>query len=363
MTQTSERSTGPPRIGVLWRGDAAAPTPSPRSTHLSRVFEALASKGAETGPVIFADDDADRVRNQLLQLDGVVVWVDPIMRGVNRSVLDGLLREVASAGVYVSTHPDTILAMGTKDVLFLTRDMGWGTDTRRYSSANELHEKLPEALKGGTRVLKQHRGNGGKGVWRVELTTSHRSPATEMQLLVLHGARDSVVDAMSLEAFARTCEPYFTDGAAMIDQAFQSRLAEGMVRCYMAGDRVVGFGHQMVTSLLAPSEPGSQPPNPPARFYYGAEKAEFQPLRVRMESEWLPEMLRILDLDRTRLPAIWDADFLHKSPPEEKGATDGDESFVLCEVNVSSVYPMPDEAADPLADVAIAGSLSARAAR
>jgi hypothetical protein len=38
---------------------------------------------------------------------------------------------------------------------------------------------------------------------------------------------------------------YFADGC-VIDQPFQRALSEGVVRCYMAGDRCAGFGHQKV---------------------------------------------------------------------------------------------------------------------
>ena len=44
-------------------------------------------------------------------MDAVLVWVDPIVGGEDRSTLDALLREVAASGVYVSAHPDTILAL------------------------------------------------------------------------------------------------------------------------------------------------------------------------------------------------------------------------------------------------------------
>jgi hypothetical protein len=52
------------------------------------------------------------------------------------------------------------------------------------------------------------------------------------------------------------------------------------------------------------------------------------------------------------LPVLWDTDFLY-------GAKDasGDDTYVLCEINVSCVSPFPDEALSPLVD-AIADSLS-----
>jgi hypothetical protein len=36
------------------------------------------------------------VREQLLAIDGVLVWVDPIHEGPTRAVLDAMLREVAA---------------------------------------------------------------------------------------------------------------------------------------------------------------------------------------------------------------------------------------------------------------------------
>ncbi len=86
-------------------------------------------------PVPYSDDAVSEVRAQLLSLDGVLVWVNPIQDGANRALLDRLLREVSAHGVWVSAHPDAILAMGTKEILYRTRDLGWGSDTGLYRSA------------------------------------------------------------------------------------------------------------------------------------------------------------------------------------------------------------------------------------
>jgi hypothetical protein len=63
-----------------------------------------------------------------------------------------------------------------------------------------------------------------------------------------------------------------------------------------------------------------------------------------MEADWTPQMARLLDIASHELPAIWDADFL-LGP---KSAS-GEDSYVLCEINVSSVFPFPDQAPDILA--------------
>jgi hypothetical protein len=40
----------------------------------------------------------------------------------------------------------------------------------------------------------------------------------------------------------------------MIDQPYQARLIDGMVRCYVVGDTVAGFGEQLVdTGASRPS--------------------------------------------------------------------------------------------------------------
>ena len=81
------------------------------------MFEAFENFGVAAVPVMYSDDAVSAVHEQLLGLDGVLVWVNPIEQGLDRSKLDPLLREVAKAGVWVSAHPDVILRMATKQVL------------------------------------------------------------------------------------------------------------------------------------------------------------------------------------------------------------------------------------------------------
>jgi hypothetical protein len=130
-----------------------------------------------------------------------------------------------------------------------------------------------------------------------------------------------------------------------------------MIRGYLVGERVAGFGHQYVTALLPPPAGTRETPAPPPRRYYGPEKPEFQELKRRLESRWVAEMMAALGLARDELPALWDADFL-LGPKDARG----EDTYVLCEINVSSVYPYPDEARDTLA-AHVAGRLGALARR
>ncbi|HYZ34478.1 MAG TPA: hypothetical protein VE684_19585, partial [Crenalkalicoccus sp.] len=77
-----------------------------------------------------------------------------------------------------------------------------------------------------------------------------------------------------------------------------------------------------------------------------------------MEETWLPGMLGILDLTPAVLPAIWDADFL--LGPQDAS---GEDTYVLCEINVSSVLPFPDTAAGSIARTAVGCMERARRAR
>src|SRR5438270_8406559 len=147
------------RIGVLWRGNREARrAATPQNNRYHRVFEELAALGIHAEPAVYADDIADEVREQLLAVDGVLVWVDPIHGGQTRTVLDAMLREVATRGPWVSAHPDVILKMGVKEVLYRTRHLGWGSDTHLYRTTAEFEGAFRARLQSaGPRVLKHNR--------------------------------------------------------------------------------------------------------------------------------------------------------------------------------------------------------------
>jgi hypothetical protein len=348
--QTIHRSL----VAILSRGDATSrQNATPQNSRFVRVFEALAASGVDAVPIVYDETFAHAVREQLLAVDGVLVWVDPIHQGKTRAALDPLLREVAAQGPWVSAHPDVILKMGVKEVLYRTRHLGWGTDTHRYDSFSAFRAQFPPRLRAhGARVLKQNRGNAGQGVWKVEAL-----PGSDTTGRVLHAQRGSMPEDMPLADFMARCEPYFGWGGCIIDQEFQARLPEGMIRCYMSGTRVAGFGHQLIKALIAPPPEGPDSPEaqPGPRIMRGPDAPQFQALRRSMEDEWTPQMMQTLGIDAASLPAIWDADFL-LGPRDAAGA----DTYVLCEINASSCFAIPDEAPDAIAKT-VAARLERRA--
>ena len=332
--------THQPQLAILYPGDRAArDRADPAQSRFAALFTAFSAAGVAAEPAVYHDDFADEVLRQLAQVQAVLVWHNPVEGGRTRARLDTLLREVAARGVFVSTHPETILRLGTKQVLLAVRDLPFGSDAHRVESLAQLRDELPRRLANGARVLKQQRGHSGIGVWRVEQRAAGRYALQHAQ----RGALEEVVD---MAGVLQRLKPYFDNGACMIDQAWQPRMVEGMTRAYLVRDRVAGFGHQALIAL-APAAPGRLAPQPGPRLYSGADDPRFQPLRQQLEGQWVAQLCDRVGVARDALPLLWDADFL-------PGPSDGSctERQVLCEINVSSVSPFPDSAIAPLVDAA-----------
>ena len=340
------------RIALVVRGDRSAPIADKMSDRLTPVVEALARVDLVAEIAIFSEAAADEVRSQLVGVDGALVWVDPVSGRDDRTTLDAMLRDIASAGVWVSAHPNVILKMGTKEVVYRTRELGWGSDTDLYRTIAEFKERFPVILRrGAARVLKQYRGNGGIGVQKVEML------ADDLVRVQSARQRDEATEDVPLREFMQRCERYFaySDGAGrLIDQPFQNRITEGMIRCYLVKDEVVGFARQF------PHEGSSTELRrvfglPSQKTMFGPNEPDLRVLRRKLESEWVPEMQRLVEVDQTALPALWEADFIFGSKDDS-----GEDTYVLCEINVSAVAPFPPEALPKLARATLAAVRDAK---
>jgi hypothetical protein len=131
----------------------------------------------------------------------------------------------------------------------------------------------------------------------------------------------------------------------LVEQPYQARLAEGLIRVYMTHDRVVGFTHQYPRGLMPPDEASL----PSTKVFELPSAAAHRALRERMESEWVRELQDLLELETASLPVIWDADFLYGPK-----TTAGDDTYVLCEINASSTFAFPEHAMPTVAQAAVA---------
>lgn len=324
------------RLALMWRGDPKAPDRlASHATRVRPLMAALKDEGIEAEQVVYFDEDVAAARARLLACDGAIVWINPLADGRDRSQVDALLREVSAAGRWVSTHPDTIKAMGTKEVLWRTRQITWGSDTDIYDTHDAFGLRFPVKLSvAGTRVLKPMRGNDGQGVLKVELAGKGE--------VSVQAAADDVVRVLPLAGFIAEMAGAFDGGASLIDQAFQPRVSDGMVRCYMSRGDVVGFAEQF-PRVREPGVPALGMNS--AKTMHGRDAPAFKDLCERMEREWTPGLQRALDLATSALPILWDADFFYRPEP----LLGNEPRFVLCEINVSSVSPFPDVAAPLIA--------------
>jgi hypothetical protein len=322
-----------PKVAIVWRGSPADRREARLvDSRFAAIGHALGEAGLAPEACVWCEAASAAVRAQLLGCAAALVFVNPVQEGLRRGALDALLRDVAARGVLVSGHPDVIDRLGVKAVLWRTRELGWGSDVHFHEDAAGFAQAFPARLADGPRVLKPNRGNGGQGVWKVE--------AAGAGLVRVEAADgDPPPRTLSFEALFAARAPDFEEAGGLVDQAWQPRIGEGMVRCYMAGDRLAGFGRQKVRAL-APADAGASGP----RLYSGPEDPRFQRLRGLMEHDWTPGICRILGLAPDELPVIWDADFLLG----QKHA-DGLDRYVLCEINASSVFPISETAPQAMA--------------
>jgi hypothetical protein len=322
-------------IAILIYGDINSNRNALTEEKYKELATSLVSEGFNVKSVLYNDDVAEKLSVELVNYDAVLVWINPIEQGNDRKKLDSLLIEISGKGCFVSTHPDVILKMGTKDILYKTKDMDWGGDTKMYTSYEDFTKRFPESLQqSGIRVLKQYRGNGGNGVYKV----IYKSPDA---VTVIHAMASDEETSLSMTELNAAFKPFFSNDGLLIDQEWNKNTINGMVRCYLSGTKVAGFGYQEINALYELNNNATGMHYPPSKRYYFTEHCGlFSDLKEIMETKWVPELQGILSITEDMMPVIWDADFFINainSPTVNK-------KYTLCEINVSCVSPFPPSA-------------------
>jgi hypothetical protein len=321
-------------IGILLY-DLAGP---PRDVFAEDKYRVLAERMSRAGWQVrtlgYRDNRHAALRSAALQCDVLLVWINPIERDLDRTALDSFLRGLADEGLLVSAHPDAILKIGTKDVLVATQSLSWSVDACAYRSVEEFRTRFPgQVRRNGIRVLKQYRGNGGDGVWKI---TPRGDDAYEVQSAI----RGTPARTMKEHELVMFASEIFARGSHLIDQGWVDTLPRGMVRAYLCGDQVTGFGYQEINALYPTSPDEDFTRQQPSRRHYYTEQCHlFQGLRQRLEREWITGLCACVGIGPQELPLVWDADFLLGDPPRD---------YLLCEINASCVSPFPDSVVTPL---------------
>jgi hypothetical protein len=327
-----------PTVGILLYGADAEPRDASSEDKYRLLVEKFIERRWQVRTLSYHQTFHDALHREARLCGAVLVWINPTEPQLDRAALDAFLRELARDRILVSAHPDTILRIGTKDVLVTTQSLGWSVDATVYRTLDEFRERFPpQVFRDGARVLKQYRGHSGQGVWKVTASSasvfqvqpaSRGEPVHELLF-------DDMISFFDAEVFS--C------GSHIVDQRWVATMDRGMVRAYLCGTKVVGFGYQEIVALH-PSGPDDDftHQQPSRRHYYTQDCFLFRNLRERLETEWIPALVRLLALDSDALPLLWDADFFF-------GDSTGPE-FLLCEINSSCVSPFPESAITPMID-------------
>lgn len=293
---------------------------------------AFLSEGLHVQSVLYNDEVGENLFQDLLHFGAILVWVNPIEQGNDRRKLDALLVKLSNKGCFVSTHPEVILKIGTKDVLYKTSNIGWGSETKLYVSYEDFIARFPESLQqSGIKVLKQYRGNGGNGVYKI----IKGSAANEV--IVIHAKNSLEAKVFSWNEFFTEFKPYFFNSGLLIEQEWNANLTNGIVRCYLSGNKVAGFGYQEINALYELDNTYSVPSK---RYYFTENCGLFNDLKQIMEKRWVPQLQKEQSISDEMMPVIWDADFFINQINSNTAVG----KYSLCEINVSSVSPFPPSA-------------------
>ena len=295
-------------------------------------------KGFAVDSVIYHDSISGTLAKELTKYNAILVWVNPIEQQGDRKILDALLMKLSAQGCFVSAHPDTILKMGTKEILYRIKDTEFGGDIKLYHSFEDFKEHFLKDLK-GIRILKQYHGNGGSGVFKIDTANIRNN-----RIRVTHAKNGDEEKIMTVDDFFAVFESYFKTSILLIDQDWNPNIINGMVRCYLCGTRVSGFGFQEINALYPITNSVFKKPS--QRFYFSEDCGLFRDLKDIMENRWMPQLQEIAGIENERLPVIWDADFFINKNNTENTC----EKYSLCEINVSCVSPFPESSIPYIAD-------------
>ena len=176
-TSSFERRPPLGRVALVWRGDPGAGVPEPGTTRFHLIFSALGALGVAAEPVLYSEEAEEAVRARLLD--------DGRRAGLGRPAerRQGPLAARPAAPRHrgrrrLGQHPSgRHLENGRQGGALPHARAGLGHRHRPLCFGAGLRRALPARLAAsGPRVLKQNRGNGGQGVWKVELVDAGARP-------------------------------------------------------------------------------------------------------------------------------------------------------------------------------------------
>jgi len=158
--------------------------PHTENNRFHRVFEELAVLGIDASLRFMRTTSPGRCASSSRPLMGYSCGSIRSIKGRLGRCSTQCLRDVASRGTWVSAHPDVILKMASRRSCTAPKHLGWGTDTHLYRTATDLRDAFPVTAPIGRPACPQaDRGNGGEGVWKVDLVSGSAGSASVVRIL------------------------------------------------------------------------------------------------------------------------------------------------------------------------------------
>ena len=301
------------------------------------IADSLIEVGFNVESVLYHPTNAKKIQTRLEKFAAVMSWVEPrdrVVRGEDSLNFDKVLTNLSNKGVLVSTHSEVILKIGTKKVLYSTREMDWGSDIELYPDYEDFEKRFMGSLaKSGVRVLKQYRDSSGNGIFKISRENSDNVSVTHVS-----GNEKRV---LSNDEFFSDFKKFFENGGLLINQQWCDGIMNGMVRAFITGGKVSGFGYQEAVALTPRWDNPDEVRPTSRRFYFSEDCGMFQDLRKIMEEKWLPQLQKIHDISDDMMPLLWDIDLFIN----DANTINTEEKYTLCEMNVSGISPFPPSCA------------------
>jgi len=161
------------------------------------------------------------------------------------------LNRLSLSGMEVHTHPDVMINLDFKDILYkLKKSPFCDSNTRFYHQYEEFEEIFPSELqRDGIRVLKVNYGSTGEGVYLVRLQEDGSIVSTEAanNIKYYYDDMDEFLNSFE-EKFEDDIDEdeltYFKGKSGFVDCRFLPRISEGEIRVLIINDTPVKVVHK-----------------------------------------------------------------------------------------------------------------------
>ena len=219
---------------------------------------------ADTKPILNAIEEATGYRTEIVfyrpnkkyeLLDYLKENAQSVISRINPGNLKGVdeyfqfLKALSNSGVEVHTHPDVMINLDFKDILYKLEGTPLGdADTYFYHTYTDFVSKFPANLeKYGIRVLKTNYGSTGEGVYLV----SKKDDGSIFTVEAVNNQKYYYDDINEfLHKFEENFEEddenaaYFQGKAGFVGCRYLERIAEGEIRVLLVNNKAISVVHK-----------------------------------------------------------------------------------------------------------------------